>query len=212
MYIAHHLLTLGHQFRPKLPEPLNQSVASFVDLVPTIRQMGEKCFLEQLVSISNVISPSVWNILAHVTSDCQVNTSTDMTSIFLLQRKQKSNLLEILKATQGFANAHEDEKGLQIERTMKQVGRARDCWPSSFSVYVQAKSHVLTGFEILQCSHTVTHWRRQGQCCLLCPSGSISTAKAILICIDLQLPLNCRHIIGIFLFFFSNSWYLHGTK
>ena len=50
MYIAHHLLTLGHQFRPKLPEPLNQSVASFVDLVPTIRQMGEKCFLEQLVS------------------------------------------------------------------------------------------------------------------------------------------------------------------
>jgi len=84
MYIAHHLLTLGHQFRPKLPEPLNQSVASFVDLVPTIRQMGEKCFLEQL-------------------------------------RKQKSNLLEILKATKGFANAHEDEKGLEVERTMKQI-------------------------------------------------------------------------------------------
>ena len=52
MYIAHHLLTLGHQFRSKLPEPLNQSVATFVDLVPTIRHMGEKCFLEQLVSIS----------------------------------------------------------------------------------------------------------------------------------------------------------------
>ena len=51
MYIAHHLLTLGHQFRSKLPEPLNQSVATFVDLVPTIRHMGEKCFLEQLVSI-----------------------------------------------------------------------------------------------------------------------------------------------------------------
>ena len=55
MYIAHHLLTLGHQFRPKLPEPLNQGVASFVDLVPVIRQMGEKCFLEQLVS--NCFSP-----------------------------------------------------------------------------------------------------------------------------------------------------------
>lgn len=61
MYIAHHLLTLGHQFRPKLPEPLNQSVASFVDLVPTIRQMGEKCFLEQLVSM-NILS-SVRKIL-----------------------------------------------------------------------------------------------------------------------------------------------------
>lgn len=50
-----------------------------------------------------------------------------MTSLFLLQRKQKSNLLEILKATKGFANAHEDEKGLQVERTMKQVGRTLDC-------------------------------------------------------------------------------------
>ena len=123
MYIAHHLLTLGHQFRPKLPEPLNQSVASFVDLVPTIRHMGEKCFLEQLVSISNLISQSVWNILAHVASDCLVNTSTNMTYLFILQRKQKSNLLEILKATKGFANADEDEKGLQVERTMKQVRR-----------------------------------------------------------------------------------------
>ena len=65
--------------------------------------------------------------LVHVTSDCQVNKSTSMTSLFLLQRKQKSNLLEILKATKGFANAHEDEKGLQIERTMKQVGRTLDC-------------------------------------------------------------------------------------
>ena len=60
MYIAHHLLTLGHQFRPKLPEPLNQSVASFVDLVPTIRQMGEKCFLEQLVS-----SHLIYNLERH---------------------------------------------------------------------------------------------------------------------------------------------------
>lgn len=84
MYIAHHLLTLGHQFRSKLPEPLNQSVATFVDLVPTIRHMGEKCFLEQL-------------------------------------RKQRSSLLEVLQSTKGFANVHEDEKGLQVERTMKQI-------------------------------------------------------------------------------------------
>lgn len=84
MYIAHHLLTLGHQFRPKLPEPLNQSVGSFVDLVPNIRQMGEKCFLEQL-------------------------------------KKQQSHLLELVKATEGFANAHEDSKGLQVEKTMKQI-------------------------------------------------------------------------------------------
>jgi len=84
MYIAHHLLTLGHQFRSKLPEPLNQGVASFVDLVPVIRQMGEKCFLDQL-------------------------------------KKQQSNLLELVKNTDGFANVHEDAKGLQVEKTMKQI-------------------------------------------------------------------------------------------
>ena len=33
--------------------------------------------------------------------------------------------MEILKTTKGFANAHEDEKGLQVERTMKQVERTR---------------------------------------------------------------------------------------
>lgn len=49
-----------------------------------------------------------------------------MTYLFLLQRKQKSNLLEVIKATKGFANAHEDEKGLQVEKTIKQVGRALD--------------------------------------------------------------------------------------
>ena len=45
-----------------------------------------------------------------------------MFCVICLQRKQKSHLLEIVKATKGFANAHEDEKGLQVEKTMKQVG------------------------------------------------------------------------------------------
>ncbi|KAK2561588.1 Centromere/kinetochore protein zw10-like protein [Acropora cervicornis] len=84
MYIAHHLLTLGHQFRPRLPEPLNQGMASFVDLVPVIRQIGEKCFLDQL-------------------------------------KIQQSNLLELVKNTQGFANVHEEAKNLQVEKTMKQI-------------------------------------------------------------------------------------------
>ena len=50
MYLAHHLLTLGHQFRAKLPEPLNRGAATFVDLVSPIRSLGEKCFEDQLVS------------------------------------------------------------------------------------------------------------------------------------------------------------------
>lgn len=31
-------------------------------------------------------------------------------------------MLEVVKGTKGFANVHEDDKGLQVEKTMKQVG------------------------------------------------------------------------------------------
>lgn len=48
MYLAHHLLTLGHRFRAHLPQPLSESVATFVDLVPGFRKLGAQCFLAQL--------------------------------------------------------------------------------------------------------------------------------------------------------------------
>ena len=46
--MAHHLLTLGHQFRPRLPEPLSGGLATFVDLLPKIRRMGPECLLRQM--------------------------------------------------------------------------------------------------------------------------------------------------------------------
>ncbi|XP_055370395.1 centromere/kinetochore protein zw10 homolog isoform X2 [Betta splendens] len=48
MYLAHHLLTLGHQFRAQLPQPLSEGVATFVDMVPGFRKLGAQCFLAQL--------------------------------------------------------------------------------------------------------------------------------------------------------------------
>ncbi len=39
MFIAHHLLTLGFQFKPHLP--LKDGVAYFVDLVPGFRRLGK---------------------------------------------------------------------------------------------------------------------------------------------------------------------------
>lgn len=45
MFIAHHLMTLGHQFRTKLPHSLNPT---FIDLVTKVRRIGTECFLEQL--------------------------------------------------------------------------------------------------------------------------------------------------------------------
>nr|XP_020650104.1 centromere/kinetochore protein zw10 homolog [Pogona vitticeps] len=44
MYIAHHLLTLGHQFRGRVCD----GTATFVDLVPGFRKLGMECFLAQM--------------------------------------------------------------------------------------------------------------------------------------------------------------------
>ncbi|CAI9534510.1 unnamed protein product [Staurois parvus] len=48
MYIAHHLITLGHQFRYHLPSPLNDGAATFVDMVPGYRRLGTETFLAQM--------------------------------------------------------------------------------------------------------------------------------------------------------------------
>ncbi|NP_001116261.1 centromere/kinetochore protein zw10 homolog [Xenopus tropicalis] len=50
MYIAHHLLTLGHQFRYHLPSPLSDGAATFVDMVPGFRRLGTESFLAQMRS------------------------------------------------------------------------------------------------------------------------------------------------------------------
>ncbi|NWI95748.1 ZW10 protein, partial [Pitta sordida] len=48
MYLAHHLLTLGHQFRYHSTNILSNSMASFVDLVPAFRRLGMECFKAQM--------------------------------------------------------------------------------------------------------------------------------------------------------------------
>ncbi|XP_072303091.1 centromere/kinetochore protein zw10 homolog [Eucyclogobius newberryi] len=48
MYLAHHLLTLGHHYRAHLPQPLSEGVGTFVDMVPSFRKLGAQCFLSQL--------------------------------------------------------------------------------------------------------------------------------------------------------------------
>ena len=48
MFLAHHLITLGHQFHSHLPPPLNSSVTTFIDQVPIVRQLGEDCFLAEM--------------------------------------------------------------------------------------------------------------------------------------------------------------------
>ncbi|KAL5009051.1 hypothetical protein ScPMuIL_014632 [Solemya velum] len=56
MFIAHHLITLGHQFRTKLPHALNPT---FVDLVTKVRRIGTESFLEQLSTQKNQLLESL---------------------------------------------------------------------------------------------------------------------------------------------------------
>lgn len=46
-YIAHHLLSLGYQFRSALPESF-QPVATFVDMVPGFHNLGETKFVAMM--------------------------------------------------------------------------------------------------------------------------------------------------------------------
>ncbi|NXT68747.1 ZW10 protein, partial [Chaetops frenatus] len=48
MYISHHLLTLGHQFRFRGSSVLSSEAATFVDMVPGFRRLGIECFLAQM--------------------------------------------------------------------------------------------------------------------------------------------------------------------
>ncbi|XP_068188144.1 centromere/kinetochore protein zw10 homolog [Antennarius striatus] len=48
MYLAHHLLTLGHHFKAHLPQPQNEGIATFIDMVPGFRKLGARCFLAQM--------------------------------------------------------------------------------------------------------------------------------------------------------------------
>ncbi|NXF09779.1 ZW10 protein, partial [Smithornis capensis] len=48
MFVAHHLLTLGHQFRYRSTDELSRGTATFVDLVPAFRRLGMECFKAQM--------------------------------------------------------------------------------------------------------------------------------------------------------------------
>ncbi|XP_068600829.1 centromere/kinetochore protein zw10 homolog [Brachionichthys hirsutus] len=48
MFLAHHLLTLGHRFKAHLPKPHNEGISTFVDMVPGFRKLGAQCFLAQM--------------------------------------------------------------------------------------------------------------------------------------------------------------------
>ena len=55
MYLAHHLLTLGHEYRDKLPESLHNLNLTFADQVLVLRDVGSSCLLEHMKYQKDII-------------------------------------------------------------------------------------------------------------------------------------------------------------
>ncbi|NWI80457.1 ZW10 protein, partial [Dryoscopus gambensis] len=60
MFIAHHLLTLGHQFR-YLGALLGDCGGTFVDVVPDFRKLGMECFLAQMQVQKQGVLDRLWS-------------------------------------------------------------------------------------------------------------------------------------------------------
>ncbi|KAG7213241.1 hypothetical protein KM043_002542 [Ampulex compressa] len=55
MYLAHHLLTLGYEYRDKLPTSVQRLNLTFADQTLVLRDVGSKCFLEHMKYQRNII-------------------------------------------------------------------------------------------------------------------------------------------------------------
>ncbi|XP_076628616.1 zeste-white 10 kinetochore protein isoform X1 [Colletes latitarsis] len=55
MYLAHHLLTLGHEYRDKLPESIQKYNLTFADQILILRNVGSTYFLEHMKYQRNII-------------------------------------------------------------------------------------------------------------------------------------------------------------
>lgn len=61
MYIVHHLLTLGHQFRYLTGAVLSDCGGTFVDMVPDFRKLGMECFLAQMQVQKRGVLDRLWS-------------------------------------------------------------------------------------------------------------------------------------------------------
>lgn len=55
MYLAHHLLTLIHEYRDRFSSNLQRLNLSLADQVVILRDVGSQCFLEHMKFQRNII-------------------------------------------------------------------------------------------------------------------------------------------------------------
>lgn len=55
MYLAHHLLSLAHEYRDRLPPHLQKHNVTYADLTSVLRSVGSECFLGHMKYQRNII-------------------------------------------------------------------------------------------------------------------------------------------------------------
>ncbi len=109
MYLAHHLVVMGYQFRVGLPAPLDTDSSTFIDMVPFVRQRGEECFLAEMRKQSNAIRDCLrmFGGFDHVSSDQKCE---------MVRKGVRQSLLQVRKLSKVYAEV------LPVEIHRKAVG------------------------------------------------------------------------------------------
>ncbi|KAG1697382.1 Centromere/kinetochore protein zw10 [Nymphon striatum] len=55
MFLANHLQTLGHRYKPRLPESMNAANITYVDLIFRLRKLGTDVFLNQMLTQKKIL-------------------------------------------------------------------------------------------------------------------------------------------------------------
>ncbi len=114
MYIAHHLITLGHQYKQKLPEAISEFV-TFVDMVPVFRRLGTETFLRQRIKQSKLLLDYLSG--AHGTQSSSLTKQTQkQRNVFVVTVYQS-----IIWSIAGFMSVAEDNHFFSSEKAIKQV-------------------------------------------------------------------------------------------
>ncbi len=127
MYVSHHLLTIGYQYKNQLPPPLNET-ATFVDMIPAFRKLGETALRGQLVSYQ----PRT--IVYNFTYDSRLQrTHRD----FVLDRLGQSDTLRDLNDDANFERAEKAFKEviLRIDTFSRPSKVIRQRAPSAWNQY-----------------------------------------------------------------------------
>ncbi len=132
MFLAHHLVTLGHQFRSKLPREIAER-ATFMDLVPQFRRLGIEIFVQQRIRLREQLMENLSedNGSCRFHGNCRFyghfQTRLGMTSIHVFHC---DFCCDVCDFSAGFLSSEEDfsQTELSVRRVLHQLGQLARVW------------------------------------------------------------------------------------